>query len=31
VVLDDQENATINLYAEIRALLQARARARVQI
>jgi hypothetical protein len=31
VVLDDRENATINLYAEIRALLQARARARLQV
>jgi hypothetical protein len=31
VVLDDQENATINLYAEVRTLLQARARARLQI
>lgn len=31
VVLDDRENATINLYAEIRTLLQARARARLQV
>lgn len=31
VALDDRENATINLYAEVRALLQARARARLQI
>ncbi|HXH23654.1 MAG TPA: hypothetical protein VNI78_00305, partial [Vicinamibacterales bacterium] len=31
VVLDDRHNAAVNLYAEIRALLQARARARLQV
>jgi hypothetical protein len=31
IVLDDRHRADVNLYAEVRATLQARARARVQL